>query len=99
MNRPLPPGDRGCRGPDPGRKSGSRGIVPGAVRLVGRTVATDYQEAIEATHIAPVCLCLAKGGTVPQPAAEGATWRSCAATAAFVGGLSSCQMGADERRW
>ena len=34
MNRPLPPGDRGCGGRNPGRQSGHSRIVPRAHRLV-----------------------------------------------------------------
>ena len=35
MNRALPPGDRGYRGPNPGRSSGCARPVPGIGRLVG----------------------------------------------------------------
>lgn len=39
MNRSLPPGDRGLRGPDPGRASGSGRAVSGPGGLVGGVAA------------------------------------------------------------
>lgn len=96
MNRPLPPGDRGYRGPDPGRASGPGRLMLGAGGLVGRTAATDHQEAIEAAR---VCLVCPRRGSVAQPAAEAATWGNRGATLAFLMRDLASQMGADSGRW
>jgi hypothetical protein len=62
MNRPLPPGNRGHRAPDPGRASGSARAVPGIGGLVGGTAAADRQEAVGTGAGAPVDASGAKGG-------------------------------------